>query len=190
MRAQNLCRGGIHRRREAGPADSTPCPKAVRPTTPRPTLPVGPTLMRSAAHSVSEEDFWRNYFSHVFAVKRSFAQTTLAVPNGPVKIEVTSAMSVAARVSYPEKFHLAAKYAIEGPSLPNLSDADRVLLHALYQQVRAAPPNAPPPHPPPRLTNQRPAGRPRLGRATRRGRGCGTRPRPRPRTSRGRSWAA
>ena len=46
-------------------------------------------------------------------------------------------------VSYPEKFHLAAKYATEGPALPNLSDADRVLLHALYQQARR-PPNAPP----------------------------------------------
>ena len=34
-------------------------------------------------NSVSEEDFWRNYFSHVFAVKRSFADPNQApLPNG------------------------------------------------------------------------------------------------------------
>ena len=44
---------------------------------------------------------------------------------------------VTARVSYPEKFHLAAKYAADGPPLPNLSDADRILLEALHQQARA-----------------------------------------------------
>ena len=38
-------------------------------------------------------------------------------------------------MSYPEKFHLALKYATEGPPLPNLSDADRILLDALQQQA-------------------------------------------------------
>ena len=94
--------------------------------------------MHWCAHSVSEEDFWRNYFSHVYAVKRSFAQAPL--PNGQHEATAASApqpVPIATRcVSYPEKFHLAAKYATEGPSLPNLSDADRVLLHALYQQAR------------------------------------------------------
>ena len=89
---------------------------------------------------MSEEDFWRNYFSHVYAVKRSFAQAPL--PNGQHEATAASApqpVPIATRcVSYPEKFHLAAKYATEGPSLPNLSDADRVLLHALHQQARPA----------------------------------------------------
>ena len=92
-------------------------------------------------HSVSEEDFWRNYFSHVFAVKQSFAQIPI-LPNGAREATAASAplpLPIATRVSYPEKFHLAAKYATEGPSLPNLSDADRVLLHALYQQARCHP---------------------------------------------------
>ena len=81
---------------------------------------------------MSEEDFWRNYFSHVLAVKRSFEQAPngLSAPNGSAGAAPSSLAvppPVAARVSYPEKFHLAAKYAAEGPPLPNLSDADRIL---------------------------------------------------------------
>lgn len=48
---------------------------------------------------------------------------------------------VSAHVSYPEKFHLAHKYASEGPPLPNLSDADRILLEALHQQATIGPCN-------------------------------------------------
>ena len=48
---------------------------------------------------------------------------------------------VIAHVSYPEKFHLAHKYASEGPPLPNLSDADRILLEALHQQATIGPCN-------------------------------------------------
>jgi hypothetical protein len=72
-------------------------------------------------------------------------------------------------VSYPEKFHLAAKYATEGPALPNLSDADRVLLHALYQQARR-PPNAPPAQRAARPTRRHPNAPPaqRAARPTRR----------------------
>ena len=72
-------------------------------------------------------------------------------------------------VSYPEKFHLAAKYATEGPALPNLSDADRVLLHALYQQARR-PPNAPPAQRAARPTRSHPNAPPaqRAARPTRR----------------------
>lgn len=98
---------------------------------------LGRLIPRLVPKHVSEEDFWRNYFSHVYAVKRSFAQAPL--PNGQHEATAASApqpVPIATRcVSYPEKFHLAAKYATEGPSLPNLSDADRVLLHALHQQA-------------------------------------------------------
>merc|ERR1719198_2526102 len=48
-------------------------------------------------------------------------------------------------VSYPEKFHLALKYASEGPPLPNLSDADRILLEALQQQATIGECNQPRP---------------------------------------------
>lgn len=48
-------------------------------------------------------------------------------------------------VSYPEKFQLALKYASEGPPLPNLSDADRILLEALQQQATVGECNRPRP---------------------------------------------
>jgi acyl-CoA-binding protein len=48
-------------------------------------------------------------------------------------------------VSYPDKFHLALKYAAEGPPLPNLSDADRILLEALQQQATVGECNRPRP---------------------------------------------
>mmetsp|Transcript_14830 Transcript_14830/g.30045 ORF Transcript_14830/g.30045 Transcript_14830/m.30045 type:complete len:292 (+) Transcript_14830:58-933(+) len=107
---------------------------------------LGRLIPRLVPKHVSEEDFWRNYFSHVFAVKRSFAQIPIpALPNGAVHATSASTaeppVPTVTPVSYPEKFHLAAKYATEGPSLPNLSDADRVLLHALYQQASIGPCN-------------------------------------------------
>ena len=57
-----------------------------------------------------------------------------SVPDLPPPI---SPSRVARTVSYPEKFHLALKYAQEGPPLPNLSDADRILLEALQQQAQS-----------------------------------------------------
>ena len=124
-------------------------------------------LPRLVPKRISEEDFWRNYFSHVFAVKKRFelglvdgvpldacltagpptastvpppscmagastdsmamSETPQTLPASPSRLGMT--------VSYPEKFHLATKYAAEGPPLPNLSDADRILLEALMQQA-------------------------------------------------------
>lgn len=98
---------------------------------------------------MSEEEFWHNYFSHVFAVKRSFEQKD-AGQNGQPQLPTGGAMGapsstqpppVIAHVSYPEKFHLAHTYAVEGPPLPNLSDADRILLEALHEQATVGPCN-------------------------------------------------
>jgi len=117
---------------------------------------------------ISEEEFWRNYFSHVFAVKRRYelGGGSVAVPadgHGPangvaLSIGDASASSdeivpatpaspspLTKTVSYPEKFHLALKYAAEGPPLPNLSDADRILLEALQQQASHGECNCPRP---------------------------------------------
>lgn len=117
---------------------------------------------------ISEEDFWRNYFSHVFAVKRRFelgepsappmdAPPTCSTvgPGGasatPMDTPATGAPAspgqsrLGMTVSYPEKFHLALKYAAEGPPLPNLSDADRILLEALQQQATVGECNQPRP---------------------------------------------
>ena len=97
----------------------------------------------------SEEEFWRNYFSHVFAVKRRYelggggaepANSSLSIDDGGPSEEIVPATPaspspLSKTVSYPDKFHLALKYASEGPPLPNLSDADRILLEALRQQA-------------------------------------------------------
>ena len=114
-------------------------------------------LPRLVPKRISEEEFWHNYFSHVFAVKRRYelgvatsAEAALAVPsNGAVAHDDAGASSadeivpatpaspspLTKTVSYPEKFHLALKYYADGPPLPNLSDADRILLEALQQQA-------------------------------------------------------
>lgn len=121
-------------------------------------------LPRLVPKRISEEEFWRNYFSHVFAVKQRFALGCIgseptptpmtadcstvdsstgsagdvAGPSAPHQLEMTPATPggrMGMTVSYPEKFHLALKYAAEGPPLPNLSDADRILLEALQQQA-------------------------------------------------------
>jgi len=100
---------------------------------------------------ISEEEFWRNYFSHVFAVKRRYelgvgdgpaltSNGNLSIADGGSSDEIVPATPASPSpltktVSYPEKFHLALKYALEGPPLPNLSDADRILLEALRQQA-------------------------------------------------------
>lgn len=107
---------------------------------------------------ISEEDFWRNYFSHVFAVKRRYelgggpngdavggapfvgmASSSNGSTSGDAEVVPASPCgsqrTLTKTVSYPEKFHLALKYAAEGPPLPNLSDADRILLEALQQQA-------------------------------------------------------
>ena len=120
-------------------------------------------LPRLVPRRISEEEFWRNYFSHVFAVKRRFesigtdvpiaaiaADTSPAGPAGPSSYVQTPATPTSAvcggmTVSYPEKFHLARKYAAEGPPLPNLSDADRILLEALQQQATVGECNRPRP---------------------------------------------
>ena len=138
-------------------------------------------LPRLVPKRISEEDFWRNYFSHVFAVKRRFElggdashaallTTTMSAPptasttgigasGGPSTsreplpgLDVTPATPtqspmrpLSLTVSYPEKFHLALKYAEEGPPLPNLSDADRILLEALQQQATVGECNRPRP---------------------------------------------
>eukprot|EP00962_Isochrysis_galbana_P018704 scaffold5390_cov116-Isochrysis_galbana.AAC.6 len=104
--------------------------------------PLTPTAL---TRSVSEEDFWRNYFSHIFAIKRQFALQAAgdAMPGGRAAPEEAGSSCAAApsqllprqlsaaqlaAVSYPEKFHLAVQYGVHGPPLPNLSDADRILL--------------------------------------------------------------
>ena len=113
---------------------------------------------------ISEEEFWRNYFSHVFAVKQRFelghrsGDPSAAPPTVSTVAPGTSAMPMqtpatmppspsrlAMTVSYPDKFHLALKYAAEGPPLPNLSDADRILLEALQQQATVGECNQPRP---------------------------------------------
>ena len=101
-------------------------------------------------HRISEEEFWRNYFSHVFAVKRRFelGGGTVETPwtggapadegasyDDILPATPASPSPLTKTVSYPEKFHLARKYAAEGPPLPNLSDADRILLDALQHQA-------------------------------------------------------
>ncbi len=48
-------------------------------------------------------------------------------------------------VPYPDKFRWAVRYAAEGPPLPNLSDADRILLEALHQQASQGPCDKPRP---------------------------------------------
>lgn len=117
---------------------------------------------------ISEEEFWRNYFSHVFAVKRRYelggdgAPPSVAPPTASTAADASAIASAAdmavetpatpaspsrlgMTVSYPEKFHLALKYAAEGPPLPNLSDADRILLEALQQQATIGECNQPRP---------------------------------------------
>uniref|UniRef100_A0A7S2IID8 BSD domain-containing protein n=1 Tax=Haptolina brevifila TaxID=156173 RepID=A0A7S2IID8_9EUKA len=115
---------------------------------------------------ISEEEFWRNYFSHVFAVKRRYelgggdtaGLTVISDPsaNGASSTSAyevllatpssaSSTSMLTKTVSYPEKFHLARKYAVEGPPLPNLSDADRILLEALQQQATLGECNRPRP---------------------------------------------
>ena len=139
-------------------------------------LPSPALIKRVVARSISEEDLWRNYFSHVFAVKRRFELgAAAALPDGvvappsapPTSSTLTDAgasgaassldasfgtpatpaspMRMGMTVSYPEKFHLALKYAAEGPPLPNLSDADRILLEALQQQATVGECNRPRP---------------------------------------------
>ena len=117
-------------------------------------------LPRLVPKHISEEAFWRNYFSHVFAVKRRYELTVLAngeangvhyggdvSPGSPEIVPATPAspLPLSKTVSYPEKFHLALKYAAEGPPLPNLSDADRILLEALQQQATLGECNRPRP---------------------------------------------
>ena len=125
---------------------------------------------------ISEEEFWYNYFSHVFAVKRRYelgggdddrgasdsggsagvsagsAASGPATANGVAEPEDEIVPAVPASpwpmtktVSYPEKFHMALKYYSEGPPLPNLSDADRILLEALEQQAKIGECNKPRP---------------------------------------------
>lgn len=118
-------------------------------------------LPRLVPKRISEEEFWRNYFSHVFAVKRRYelggGGGELSVPGSSCADEAgtscdeivpatpASPSPLTKTVSYPEKFHLALKYAAEGPPLPNLSDADRILLEALQQQATQGECNRPRP---------------------------------------------
>jgi len=121
-------------------------------------------IPRLVPSRISEEDFWRNYFSHVFAVKRRFeaeaaapepsdvapscssaasgAGVRTAAPQPPAMLKSASSL---ATVSYPEKFHLAVHYANHGPPLPSLSDADRILLEALQMQAMDGPCDKPRP---------------------------------------------
>ena len=90
-------------------------------------------LPRLVPKRISEEDFWRNYFSHVFAVKRRFEigrsepplteapppTASTACATGACGASDMSVMETPATpaspsrlgmtVSYPEKFHLALK---------------------------------------------------------------------------------
>lgn len=135
-------------------------------------------LPRLVPKRVSEENYWRNYFSHVYAVKQCFlggdaagstAQpapdlseeqndglTSAAAEGGGLTSAAASSLTESSAVDptqlkptqtipYPEKFHLAVRYAREGPPLPNLSDADRILLEALFQQASIGQCNKPRP---------------------------------------------
>jgi len=122
-------------------------------------------LPRLVPKRTSEEEFWRNYFSHVFAVKRRFELGTdpVAPPTAATVADASAAGPssnafeahtpatpaspgrMGMTISYPEKFQLALKYATEGPPLPNLSDADRILLEALQQQATIGECNRPRP---------------------------------------------
>ena len=96
-------------------------------------------LPRLVPTRVSEEDFWRNYFSHVFAVKSKYdAHKAGAPPVGGASApaDAPSAASVCASLPYPQKYLAARKYTTDGPPLPNVSDADTILLEALRRQVR------------------------------------------------------
>ena len=161
-----------------GPPLPLHCPLAHRDRPPplplaRPARSLS-SLSLSALCRISEEEFWRNYFSHVFAVKRRFelgqqhmeAPPTAPTVGGPghagpssypaMDVETPATPGGAQQpgspggrmgltVSYPEKFQLALKYAAEGPPLPNLSDADRILLEALQQQATVGECNRPRP---------------------------------------------
>lgn len=97
---------------------------------------------------VTEEEFWYNYFSHVFAVKQQFESSSVKPGVEGSKLPVMKAEGgpqATMPVSYPEKFHLAVKYVCEGPPLPNLSDADRILLKALQEQAISGECNTPRP---------------------------------------------
>ncbi|KAL1512317.1 hypothetical protein AB1Y20_005579 [Prymnesium parvum] len=113
-------------------------------------------LPRIVPKRVTEEEFWYNYFSHVFAVKRRFEGSCSSLAGdgkasvAPAKTSVVPSAAgngapATLTVSYPEKFHLAVKYMREGPPLPNLSDADRILLKALEEQAISGECNKPRP---------------------------------------------
>ena len=70
------------------------------------------------------------------AIGQLLAAAQRLCPDVPMPRAASPSASLLTKtVSYPEKFHLARKYAAEGPPLPNLSDADRILLEALQQQA-------------------------------------------------------
>lgn len=64
-----------------------------------------PLLPASHARRISEEDFWRNYFSHVFAVKRRFdiaaREPSPATRHANVMLEaIDSAFGTSASAAY------------------------------------------------------------------------------------------
>ena len=63
----------------------------------------------------------------------------------PAETTIVTRPKRAKTISYPEKFHLAVRYAAEGPPLPNLCDADRILLEALHHQASIGQCNKPRP---------------------------------------------
>lgn len=113
-------------------------------------------LPRLVPKRVSEEGFWRNYFSHVFAIKCRFAGrelgeplNQLAPPPGQVEsaaARLARAGSLTSQLPYPERFQLALKYVTEGPSLPvDAAPGDRILMDVLSQQATVGQCNAPRP---------------------------------------------
>lgn len=119
-------------------------------------------LPRLVPKHVSEEDFWRNYFSHVYAVKCRFANSPPALPEPPTApptaplpgvvvadsgaARLTRAASLTSQLPYPERFELALKYVREGPSLPDdAAPGDRILMDVLSQQATIGQCNAPRP---------------------------------------------
>lgn len=120
-------------------------------------------LPRLVPKHVTEEVFWRNYFSHVFAIKCRFAGKQVAPPAAPAEptapdggeeepqlddasTRLARAASLTSQLAYPERFELALKYVREGPSLPHdAAPGDRILMDVLSQQATIGQCNTPRP---------------------------------------------
>jgi len=113
-------------------------------------------LPRLVPKRVSEEEFWRNYFSHVYAVKARYNSAKMAAGSQGAGADselgddeatrLSRAASLVSQVPYPQRFDLAIKYVDHGPSLPDdAAPGDRILMEVLRQQATIGPCNSPRP---------------------------------------------